>query len=208
MKNRSRSSDPELNPAGAESLFRQPPRDFIELTELGARSVEHTLGYFRDDPFVLFGYCPGAEEVVWRDSHTSGFAAGGWRTFLWEIAPLAARHGVNIGSANRLGTHVLFMDRRRGVLYAGPRKSAERFFSLLYGLAPPTRPCLCSRTGCALCPVRDCPYAGVAYGSASADYPAGERQLGAKELVKSVGGGGICKEIPVHTGHLSQLSKG
>jgi hypothetical protein len=205
MRNRSRSSDPELNSAGAESPLREPPRDFRELTELGSSSVEHALGYFGDEPCVLFGYCPGAEEVVWRDSHTSGFAAGGWRTFLWEIAPLAARHGVDLGSANRLGTHVLFMDRGRGALYAAPRESAERFLSLLYGVPLPKRPCLCSRTGCALCPVRDCLHAGVASGSASADRPTGEgpaRGQATREIRRR---GGKREEILIHNnGHLKK----
>lgn len=206
MKHGNGSSDTELSSAGNESSSRwPPPRDFTVLAQLRSASLEHKLGYFGDEPFVLFGYCPGGEEVVWRDGHASGFAGGGWRAFLWEIAPVAARHGVDLGSSNRLGTHVLFMDRRRGVLYAGPRESAERFLSLLYGVPPPTRPCLCSRTGCALCPVRDCPHAGVAYGSTSADHPADGGQLGAKELVRSVGGVGIRKEIPVHNnGHIGK----
>jgi hypothetical protein len=184
MKHRDSSSDTESNPAGNGSPARRLPGDFIELTELRSSAIEHKLGYFGDDSFVLFGYCPGGEEVVWRDGHTAGFAGGGWRIFLWEIVPLAARHGVDIGSSNRVGTHVLFMDRRRGALYAGPRESAEHFLSLLYGVPLPTRPCLCSRTGCALCPVRDCPHVGVVYGSQSADRQAAEGQLRSKERVE------------------------
>ncbi len=196
MKHGNGSSDTKLNSAGNESMSRwSPPRDFTVLAELCSAAVEHKLGYFGNEPFVLFGYCPGGEEVVWRDGHASGFSGGGWRAFLWEIAPVAARHGADIGSADRLGTHVLFMDRRRGALYAGPRESAERFLSLLYGVPLPTRPCLCSRTGCALCPVRDCPHVGVAHGSASADRPTGEGQFGAKELVKSVGRGGNARRF-------------
>lgn len=99
--------------------------------------------------------------MIWRDGHTSGFAAGGWRVFLEEIAPPATRAGANLGAQERAGTHVLLMDRGRGMLYAAPRESAEDFLSQIYGIPRPTRRCLCALMGCALCPISDCPHAGV-----------------------------------------------
>jgi hypothetical protein len=139
-----------------------PPGDLIELPELASASIEHRLGYFRDDPVVIFGYCPGGAEVIWRDGHSSGFGTGGWRTFLLDIAPLALRHGVHLGDLTHPGTHVLLMDRPRQKTYATTRPTAEAHLARTYGTALRTKRCLCSRTDCAACPLRDvCPSAPV-----------------------------------------------
>jgi hypothetical protein len=143
------------------SALRAPP-NAIELIELRSASIEHRLGYFRDEPFVIFGYCPGGGEVIWRDGHSSGFGTGGWQTFLNEIVPLAARYSVRIGDASSAGTHVLLMDRHHGAVYAAPRRIAEEFLACIHGSPPPRRSCLCARLSCATCPVRTCPMAGSA----------------------------------------------
>jgi len=136
--------------------------DVVELVELRATAIEHRLGYFRSERFVIFGYCPGGGDVIWRDGHSSGFGTGGWQTFLAEIVPLAARYRVSIGDAGSAGTHVLLMDRRHGAVYAAPRRIAEEFLACIHGLPPPSRPCLCTLLNCATCPVRTCPMAGSA----------------------------------------------
>lgn len=139
---------PSATGAGTLCLL---PSDVVELIELRSASIEHRLGYFRNEPFVMFGYCPGGGEVMWKDGHSSGFGTGGWKIFLQEIAPLAARQGASLGDLTSAGTHVLLMDRIRGTVYAAPRESAERLFSRVYGIARPKRQCLCSLTGCAAC---------------------------------------------------------
>src|SRR6185312_11333860 len=130
------------------------PPGIIELAELHSVSIDRQLGYFRDERFVLFGYCPGGGEVVWKDGHSAGFGTGGWRTFLEEIAPLANRLGCSLGSATSAGTHVLLVDRARGTVYVAEREPAEEFLARIYGIPPPTRRCLCALMDCATCLAR------------------------------------------------------
>lgn len=144
-------SDSEL------SIITERHPEFLELSQLGIVSIERQLGYFREEPFVVFGYCPGGGEVIWRDGHCSGFGAGGWRLFLAQIAPAALCLGVDLGSIEAAGTHVLVVDRRHGIVYGAPRGAAEDFLSEFYELPAATRPCMCSVVNCSACPVRDCP---------------------------------------------------
>lgn len=139
----------------------RPPGEFVELTGLRSAGIDRKLGYFGSEPFVIFGYCPGASDVVWKDAHSIGFG-GGWRFFLWDLAPAVRRFDADLGTLTDLGTHVLFMDRRRPAMYAAPRESAEAYLARLYGMPIPARACLCSHTSCALCPVKSCPHAGSA----------------------------------------------
>jgi hypothetical protein len=138
----------------------QLPRDAVPLAALRADATAHALGYFRSERFVLFGYCPGGGEVVWKDGHSAGFGTGGWQTFLDQVAPLAARRGVNLGGPTAIGTHVLLIDRALGTVHAAPRAPAEDFLARVNGLPAPTRRCLCALMDCASCPVRTCPHAG------------------------------------------------
>jgi hypothetical protein len=135
-------------------VWRPLPPDAIELPELRGASIEHRLGYFADEPVVVFGYCPGGGEVIWKDGRSSGFGTGGWRAFLQEFAPLVTSRGASAGDLTSVGTHVLWMDRPRGTVYAVPRQSAEEFLARAYGLPPPTRLCLCAQMDCAACPFR------------------------------------------------------
>jgi hypothetical protein len=132
------------------------PAEFGELVEFREVSVEHKLGYFGDDRFVLFGYAPEGGEVVWKDGRSYGFGTGGWQTFLEEIAPLAARHGADLGTLTAAGTHVLVMDRERGTLCTAPREAAEAFMACVYPgwrrlrrhrQRRRARPCLCAPPG-------------------------------------------------------------
>ena len=148
-------------PACAERSARPPP-EFIELVELRSASLEHRLGYFRDEPFVIFGYCPGGGEVIWKDGHSSGFGTGGWKSFLWEIAPLAARRGAFLGDERSAGTHVLWVNRLRGAAYAAPREMAEDRLARVNETPAPRRRCLCALIDCASCPIYTCRHAGAA----------------------------------------------
>jgi hypothetical protein len=153
------------------SIERQPPLprlppSAVELIELRSASIERRLGYFRDAPFVIFGYCPGGGEVIWKDGQSSGFGTGGWKIFLQEIAPLAARCGASIGNLASIGTHVLLMDRIRRAVYALPRESAEDFLARIYGSPRSTRRCLCALMDCAACPLRAGCIAGAGGGVA------------------------------------------
>lgn len=130
--------------------------DFVELTKIRATSIEHRLGYFGKERFVIFGYCPGGGEVVWKDGLSYGFGAGGWQVFLYELAPLAACHGAALGSLQSAGTHVLVMDRLRARTFAAPRERAEAFMARVCAQPPPSQPCLCAITECARCPMRTC----------------------------------------------------
>lgn len=146
-------SPDRIGAAAPAAALPLPPRT-IELTELHSVSIDHRLGYFRHEQFVLFGYCPGGQEVVWKDGHSAGFGTGGWRTFLEEIAPLANRRGCSLGSATSAGTHVLLVDRARGTVYVAEREPAEEFLSAIHGIPPPTRRCLCALMDCATCLAR------------------------------------------------------
>jgi len=127
------------------------PADFVEFSQLGIVSVEHKLGYFGNDPWVIFAYCAGGGEVIWKDGRSSGFGTGGWKMFLDEIAPLALRHGIHLGAIGAAGTHVLLIDRLQHVVYAAPRQSAERFLCQRYDMPPPRHHCLCGIKDCADC---------------------------------------------------------
>jgi hypothetical protein len=131
-----------------------PAPGFIELIELRGASIEHRLGYFRSEPFIIFGYCPGGGEVIWKDGHSSGFGAGGWKILLQELASLAARYDAFLGDLTRAGTHVLFMDRASRKMYAAPREAAEEFMAQLYHIPGWHRRCLCSLMDCTTCPLR------------------------------------------------------
>src|SRR6185437_12181049 len=77
--------------------------------------------------------------------------AGGWKIFLDDIAPLAQQLGVDLGTIDSVGSHVLLVDRQDHRTYAAPRPSAERFLCEWYGLAIPRRQCLCGHINCASC---------------------------------------------------------
>jgi hypothetical protein len=134
-------------PDGQDTTAASPvglPADFIQLTELCDRLVESRLGYCGQERFVIFAYCTGGEEVMWRDARSSGFGTGGWRTFEQEVVPAAAAHGGAVGEAASPGRDVILMDRARRMVYLAPRRSAEAFLAATAGQPLSTRPCLCA----------------------------------------------------------------
>lgn len=139
--------DPNELPNGP--TVQEPlPEDALALVELDSTEIERRLGYFRDEPFVVFGYCSGGGEVIWRDGRSSGFGTGGWQVFLEEIAPVAAKHRANLGSLEATGSHVLIVDRIRRKVYVSSRQSAEAFVSRIGDLRPASRRCMCGWTAC------------------------------------------------------------
>lgn len=171
--------------SGSPTASRPPPPDAIELPELRGASIEHRLGYFGDEPVVVFGYCPGGGEVIWKDGRSSGFGTGGWRPFLQECAPLATRRRASLGDLTSVGTHVLLMDRLRGRVFAVPRQSAEEFLARAYGLPLPTRPCLCALADCAACPLHT--HCRASPGSGPGADPPADARADANGAVKTSG---------------------
>ena len=55
-------------------LAQRLPPSFVEIIELRGASIEGRLGYFRPERFVIFGYCPGGGEVIWKDGHSPASA--------------------------------------------------------------------------------------------------------------------------------------
>ena len=97
--------------------------------ETAVRFMDQMLGYRGSDRYVLFYYEPRGEEVLWRDSHSYGFATGAWSTFLGEVGPVAEHYGVNVGGLEIQGTHVLLVDRSQRRAYFARRKDAMRFLT-------------------------------------------------------------------------------
>ncbi|MGE5609935.1 MAG: hypothetical protein ACM359_11825 [Bacillota bacterium] len=105
------------------------PLSFMMLKKSLHPWVDRKLGYFGDARFVMFYYEPRGEEVIWRDSHSYGFAAGAWCFFSDEIAPLAESYHVNLGSSQSQGREALIIDRLQRQAYFAERKTAEQFIA-------------------------------------------------------------------------------
>ena len=85
------ASSAEIHPAALAAL--------VALIEKSVRGMDQKLGYHGKDRFVLFYYEPRGEEVIWWDSHSSGFSTGAGQLFIDELAPVADLHHVNVGSS-------------------------------------------------------------------------------------------------------------
>jgi hypothetical protein len=120
------------------------PLEFIELSELRWTGLDHKLGYFGQERFVIVGFSQRGKEVFWKDGHTSGFGLGHWQFFLDTLVPLGARRGIDLGGMDRSATHVVVLDRERKQAYLTCRNCAETFAARFYGRPPPTRECMCA----------------------------------------------------------------
>jgi len=114
-------SSPESQPAALAAL--------VALIEKSVRGMDQKLGYQGKDRFVLFYYEPRGEEVIWRDSHSYGFATGAGQFFIDELAPVADLHKVNVGISGSPGTHVLLIDRAVRRAYFVRRDEAVLFLT-------------------------------------------------------------------------------
>jgi hypothetical protein len=97
----------------------------VQLPHGLSRSIDRKLGYMGHARLVSFHYEPRGEEVVWNDGRSYGFGSGGWLAFGDEIAPLAERYGVDLGSDDGPGDHVLVIDRSTRHAYFAQRAAAE-----------------------------------------------------------------------------------
>ncbi|HET6246409.1 MAG TPA: DUF2934 domain-containing protein [Tepidisphaeraceae bacterium] len=127
-----------------DSLYGQFQRsrsssDFVAILEKAITCMDKMLCYRGSDRFVIFYHEPRAEEVLWRDSHSYGFVAGAWSTFMDEVAPVADHYKVNVGCTGTAPTHVLLIDRedRRG--YFALKKEALEFLARFAGDSPDNR---------------------------------------------------------------------
>lgn len=107
--------------------FLTPLAGFDRLSERVLQWIDRKLGYFGASRFVFFYYEPRGQEVMWNDGRSYGFGSGGWMAFGDEVAPVAARHGVDLGDESHKGRQVLLLDRTKGDAYFADRRSAERF---------------------------------------------------------------------------------
>jgi hypothetical protein len=122
----------ESAPDRADVADALPP-EFLALPERLPPYLDRSLGYVGADRFVIFYYEPRGEEVVWEDGHTYGFGAGGWCAFEDLVAPLAKRHGADLGNEKSAGRDVLVLDRQRGLTYFAERGCARLFVRGLTG---------------------------------------------------------------------------
>jgi hypothetical protein len=102
----------------------------VALIEKSVRGMDQKLGYHGADRFVLFYYEPRGEEVIWQDSHSSGFSTGFGQCFIDELSPVADVHKVNIGSSGSPGAQVLLIDRAERHAYFVERDEAIRFLTI------------------------------------------------------------------------------
>jgi len=101
----------------------------VALIEKSVRGIDQKLGYHGNDRFVLFYYEPRGEEVIWRDSHSSGFSTGVGQLFIDELSPVADLHQVDLGAGGSPGAHVLLTDRAARRTYFVERNEAIRFLN-------------------------------------------------------------------------------
>lgn len=107
--------------------------DFVAVLEKSVTCMDRMLGYRGTDRFVIFYHEPRAQEVLWRDSHSYGFATGAWSTFIDEVAPVAQHYGVNVGCDGSRATHVLLVDRTERRAYFPLREEAIQFLKFANG---------------------------------------------------------------------------
>ena len=125
-------------PNGAEAISPASaiPRGTLSLGGRLQQSIDRRLGYFGQDRFVLFYYEARGEEVVFNDGHTYGFGSGGWQAFADEVAPLARRYGLNLGTGGTRADHVLLVDRGLRQTYLAVRDGAEQFVARQHAKTP------------------------------------------------------------------------
>jgi hypothetical protein len=116
-------------------LTAQVPRTFVEMPQRPHVGLDRQLGYLGKARYVTFYYEPRGEEVIWHDGGSSGFSCGGWCAFTDHIAPLAERHGFDVGRFRPAGgdpfrpPDVLMLDRLSGRAYFAGRAAATQFVS-------------------------------------------------------------------------------
>ena len=110
------------------------PDEFLDITRPQLTGIDRALGYFANEPYVLFAYESRGGEVMWKDGHSCGFAHGAWE-ILTRVEPIAREHGVTLGTDEADGSHVLLVDRGRGRVYLAEQLMAEVFLCAVYGFS-------------------------------------------------------------------------
>src|SRR5579862_4496082 len=108
----------------------KPPSSFSALVAVIEKSVlgmDQKLNYPGRERYVIFYFEYRGEEVLWRDSHSYGFATGAWAVFKEELAPVAEMYGIDIGSEVSPAKSVLLIDRTDKRAYFIERKAALQF---------------------------------------------------------------------------------
>lgn len=115
--------------AEANSAASAVPPGFLKVSDPLQQWLDRQLGYFGDDRYVFFYYEPRGEEVMWNDGRGYGFGNGAWQTFFDQVAPVASRHGVNVGAGEVPGEHALVVDRLCRQAYFADLTSAKAWVS-------------------------------------------------------------------------------
>jgi hypothetical protein len=111
------------------------PDEFIEITAAKLNGIDRALGYFGNEPYVLFAYEERAGEVMWKDGQSCGISHGACDVLAARVEPLARTRDATLGSDGRAGSHVMLVDRRRGRVYLAEPVMAEVFLCALYGFS-------------------------------------------------------------------------
>ncbi len=133
------------------------PAGFRLIPEAQATPAVHHFGYHRNERFIIAAFHPEAADVMWKDGHESGFAAGAWDYYFRTLLPPALRQQADLTDQSHIGQDVLLIDRVADTIYIAPRLCAEEFLAQAIGMTLSHRRCMCARplegqADCRTCP--------------------------------------------------------
>ena len=126
-------SSPTMSPV--PPLLWPVPDEFLDITSPKLTRIDRALGYFGNEPYVLFAYEERAGEVMWKDGQSCGISHGASDVLAARVEPLARTRDATLGSDGCPGSHVMLVDRRRGRVYLAEPVMAEVFLCALYGFS-------------------------------------------------------------------------
>lgn len=135
------AADEAITPPRAATAAPLPiwsvPDEFIDITDdtRTLQGIDRALGYFGNEPYVVFAYEPRAGEVIWKDGLSCGFAHGAWDVMSAKVGPVARDRGTTLGEDGVAGSHVLLVDRSRGRAYLAEAVMGEVFLCAIYGFS-------------------------------------------------------------------------
>ena len=122
-------------PGSTSPICWTVPDEFLDITTAAIRGIDRAVGYFGNEPYVLFVYESRGGEVMWKDGQSCGFSHGAWEILSRRVEPIAREHGVTLGGESADGSHVLLIDRRRDRAYLAEQVMAEVFLCAIYGFS-------------------------------------------------------------------------
>jgi hypothetical protein len=125
---------PQAQPA-TPGVFWTVPEEFLDITSPALDRIDRDLGYFGNEPYVLFAFEPRGGEVMWKDGVSCGFCQGGWDRLARRVEPIARQRDATLGREGTPATHALLVDRARGRAYLAQPVMAEVFFCAIYGFS-------------------------------------------------------------------------